>query len=481
MDKLLPYIQQEFASYRRDCKELGVRYPGLASKLGFAEDACGDPHVERLIQSCGFFSARIRKLLEEAYPRLTEALLQSIYPHYLYTFPSCSIVEIEDGTEHSTSRKIPRGTTLRTQPIQGVRCEFRTSSDLELSPLTVSSAHYVAAATAPVGHRLDHAYNAALVLHFSSPVPIKGLGMNRLSLFIDGDPSLCVALRDTLFLHTGPAFVRARESGPWLALPEFPVSPKGFEDQDAMIPWPARSHPAYRLLTEYFAFPDKFNFIEVDLAAVLAAAPHIGTEFTLHLPVRGTGRDSGAARTLASFGAKMLRTHCTPVINLFSRGAAPVDLHRRAAEYQVVIDLARPAAYELYTVDAARLVSGSGSSQRISELRPFYGPHHGQGASPSTDSGFWLIHRDDMTAQCDPGREVTIAIVDDEMRPSAPGAQTLSIDVTCSNRDIRHCSRMAGRKVTCKPVASSKPHQSASCANQRCRGGSLRMTARTGA
>lgn len=58
MDKLLPYIQEEIATYRRDCKVLGTRYPTFAGKVGFAEDGCGDPQVEWLLQSCGIFSAQ---------------------------------------------------------------------------------------------------------------------------------------------------------------------------------------------------------------------------------------------------------------------------------------------------------------------------------------------------------------------------------------------------------------------------------------
>jgi type VI secretion system protein ImpG len=437
METLIPYIQDELASYRRDCKELVARFPAFAGKLGITEDGCGDPQVDHLLQSCGLFSARIRKTLDDDFPRFTGAMLQATYPHYLRTHPSCSIVAIEhDAARMHRPRKIARGTELRSRVVQGVRCQFRTSSDVVLSPLAVASACFIPAAAAPAGHRLDHACDAALVIHFTSPVALADLGMKRLSLFIDGDPSLCAAVRDTLFLHTGRAFARASDNTPWQELPAFPIRPAGFEDDEALLPWPARSHPVYRLLTEYFAFPDEFNFIEVDLAAVLAAAPRTGNTFTLHLPVRGLAREGARARTLASLGASNLRTHCTPVTNLFTRGAAPVDLHRRATEYPVVIDLARPAACELYSIDAARLVTGTGANQRIAELRPFYGPQHGQGTAGSRHGGYWTIHRDDMTAQCDPGHEVRITIVDDDMQPAVPEAQTLSLDVTCSNRDL---------------------------------------------
>ncbi|WP_165497609.1 type VI secretion system baseplate subunit TssF [Pseudoduganella albidiflava] len=433
MDQLIPYLQEELATFRRDINVLAVRYPRLAGALGITEDACGDPEVERLFQGCALFSARIARKLDAGHPKLIVAVLQSIYPHYLCPFPSCSVIQVEHKEAQMRGpRTIARGTELKSRVVQGVRCQFRTACDIVLSPLAVSCARFVSSTTAPTGQRIDSAYDAALSISFSSTVPIKQLGMERLSLFIDGDPSLCATLRDTLFLRTGPAFVQAPDERLWHKLTKLPVRPAGFEDDEGLLPWPARSHPAYRLLTEYFSFPDKFNFIEVDLAAILAAAPHIESGFTLHLPVRGSARDTSAARTLASFTAGHLRTHCAPVINLFNRGAAPIDLHRRVSEYPLTIDLARPAASELYSVDTVRLVTGNGTSQRIAELQPFYGDHHGQGQA----SGYWLVRRNDITADCEPGREIRMTIVDDEMQPKVPEAQTLSVDVTCSNRDV---------------------------------------------
>jgi type VI secretion system protein ImpG len=432
MDDLIPYIQEELATFRRDCSVLHDKYPRLAGALGISEDACADPGVERLVQSCAVLSARISRQLDAGHPKLIVALLQSIYPHYLYPFPSCSIVWIDhDTAQMRKPRTISRGTELKSRVVQGMRCQFRTASDIVLSPLAVTSACYIAAATAPPGQRLDNACDAALSISFASTVQVRHLDMKRLSLFIDGDPSLCAALRDMLFLRTGPAFVQATGGRLWHKLQDFPIRPAGFDDDEALLPWPARSHPAYRLLTEYFSFPEKFNFIDIDLAAILAAVPEMQDGFTLHLAVRGMGRDTAQARTLATLDAGHLRTHCAPVVNLFTRGAAPVDLHRRVAEYPLVIDLARPAACELYSVDAARLVSGNGANQCIAELRPFYGAHHGQGRP----GGYWLVRRDEIAAQCTPGHEVRISIVDDEMRPRVPEAQTLSVDVTCSNRD----------------------------------------------
>ena len=39
-------------------------------------------------------------------------------------------------------------------------------------------------------------------------------------------------------------------------------NPVGFAPEEALLPWPARSFVGFRLLTEYFAFPEKFLFVD---------------------------------------------------------------------------------------------------------------------------------------------------------------------------------------------------------------------------
>ena len=37
----------------------------------------------------------------------------------------------------------------------------------------------------------------------------------------------------------------------------------GFELADGLLPYPSQSFPGYRLLTEFFAFPSKFLFLDL--------------------------------------------------------------------------------------------------------------------------------------------------------------------------------------------------------------------------
>src|SRR5690606_6552185 len=125
----------------------------------------------------------------------------------------------------------------------------------------------------------------------------------------------------------------------------------------ALIDYDERSHPAYRLLTEYFAFPDKFNFIDLPLPR--AALAPLATEgqhsavrsITLHFVLTGLRSDSDQARLLETISARHFALGCTPVVNLFQQNADPIRVTHAATQYPVVVDARRAFGYEVYSID----------------------------------------------------------------------------------------------------------------------------------
>ena len=61
LDELLPYYENELTYLRRLSKEFASKYPKIASRLQMEGEVCEDPHVERLIESFSFLTARIHK------------------------------------------------------------------------------------------------------------------------------------------------------------------------------------------------------------------------------------------------------------------------------------------------------------------------------------------------------------------------------------------------------------------------------------
>lgn len=437
MDDLLPHYERELVLLRRYSREFAERYPKIAGKLQLSGDVCADPHVERLIESVALLAARVSKRLDDDYPQFTETLLEMLLPHYLRPFPSCALIQVggaaADGKARTGVQRIARGAILNSAPVDGVQCQFTTACDVVLAPLALSAARFDALARPPAGVRLPPTAGASLGIAVSATgqAALRELALTTLRVFIDGEPSFCAALRDTLFMRTVCAHVEGAD-GEWKALPCVPLAPAGFDDGDALIPLSARSHPAYRVLCEYFAFPDKFNFFDIDLAAILERLPAACTGFTLHLGVAGLRPDAAAARMLASLSPANLLLACAPAVNLFRRPGVPVAVTHFSADYAVLAHAKRADAFEVYSIDSVRMVRQREQGDTLVEFRPFYSQRHGE----ERNGHYWVQRRDEALASVSPGHERSISLIDAAFDPMAVEARTLSIELSCTNRDL---------------------------------------------
>ncbi|WP_322042070.1 type VI secretion system baseplate subunit TssF [Paraburkholderia sp. J67] len=438
MEELLPYYERELSFLRRYSREFAERYPKIAARLAMTGEHCEDPHVERMIESFALLGARINKRLDDDYPEFTEALLEVLYPHYLRPFPSCSIAQLGTSAAlaHLTApAAIARGTELKSRPLRGVQCRFRTAYDVTLAPIRVADARYMPVAMAPSSIVLPGDATGVISITFESTSPqldLAALKLPQLRTYLHGEQSFIAALGDCLFVNAIGAWVEPERSGRWQALRELPFAQAGFGENEALIDFPARSHPAYRLLTEYFAFPAKFDFVDFDLAAMSAAAGRCH-RLTLHIVLKEVRGDSHEARLLDTLAAHHLRLFCTPVVNLFKQHGEPIRLNHQAVAYPVVAEARRAFAYEVYSIDSVHLVQQRANEESVVEFRPFYSLRHGEAARAGH---YWFARRDEWVAQNSPGYETEISIVDINFDPAAEQTDTLSLELTCTNRDL---------------------------------------------
>jgi type VI secretion system protein ImpG len=440
LEQLLPHYERELGYLRRNLREFAERYPKIAGRLLISGEVCEDPHIERMIESFALLNARIAKRLDDDYPEFTEALFEVLYPHYLRPFPSCSIARMDfagTATQQTSASVIARGTQLTTRPVRGAACTFRTVYPVTVAPLALADASFAAIIKAPEAVRPPGGATSSVSLTIASTaqeVSIAQLDLSSLRVFIDGEPSFCAALRDALFMRTVAAYAEADGDGRWIALAGIPVSAAGFDDDEALIDFPARSHAAYRLLTEYFCFPEKFNFFDIDLASVTAAVAPGAKSITLHLALCGMRSDSNTARMLETLSTNNVLLGCTPVVNLFRQRGEPIRLTHTTASYPVLADARRAFAFEVQSIDSVRLVRQTPQGESVVQFRPFYSLKHAQ--TPEQNGHYWAMRRDDTLAERSPGFETQISIVDIDFDPAEVETDTLNLELTCSNRDL---------------------------------------------
>lgn len=441
MDDLLKTYELEAVQLKLLSSEFARRYPKVAGKLNMAADVCEDPHIERLIQSVALIAARVSKRLDDDFPQFTERLLDVMFPHYTKPFPSCAIARIERPAPQQNST-IARGTQLESAPVGSIVCKFKTAYDVEHSPLTIAAATFYPLMRAPAGVVLPLQASSSISIVVESAPGFAACGGGKLRVFVDGEPSFCYALLDTLFLRAVCAHVEV--DGHWHRLASIPLMPVGLAESDALIPSDGRANPAYRVLIEYFAAPEKFNFFDLDLTALAADAPVDCTRLTLHLGIARLHTDANVARMLRTLSAANLVLGCTPVINLFTQPGVPVSVTHQSADYPVLGHTQRAEAYEVYSLDAVRMVRPRDSGKELTEFRPFYSLRHGEDAA--SRACYWVMRHDDTIAAVSPGFEKRLTLIDSELTSLEDGKSSLSLMLSCTNRNLPSTLRFGQRE-----------------------------------
>ena len=344
--------------------------------------------------------------------------------------------EAPGGGQLAQLAHVARGTVLRSQPVQGVACKFTSAYDVTLAPLAISRLHFSPIIDAPPGLRLPAGASALLSIQFTSSSDqyhLDQTGFASLRLFADGEPSVRAALLDALFLHGAGAYVALDEHGPWQAVEGTPLAPAGYAEDDALIPISARSHPALRLLTEYFAFPEKFHFIDIAWSRLAALLPKQCRQFTLHLPIKGVRSDSHEARLLSGVSRDNLLPGCTPVVNLFAKSGVPIRLTHTEPDYALLADATHAFAYDIHSIEAVTVVRKDEAGERLSTFLPLYASLQG---SQAEHGQYWLARRDEAVAAISPGHEMRLSLIDPQFSPDSAACATVSTQLLCSNRDL---------------------------------------------
>lgn len=443
-DTLFPYYERELGFIRHLARDFAKQYPASAGRLLLEPNRSGDPHIERLIESFALLTGRIHRKLDDEFPELTNALLGVLYPHYLNPVPSMAMVQFDlDPTRGQLPKgfRIEKGSPVQSSPVSGLPCRFRTGYPVHLWPLQISNA-VLQRPPLPKGYRPPPKTQSALRLEFKtlSQMNIHQLGLDALRIFLSADRSVVAELYEMIFNHTMRVEFRLLDgdnAGHVISLePHQALRQVGFERDENLLPYPSRSFPGYRLLTEFFSFPEKFHFVELaGWDKVRAAGAKQNVEVVLYFNRRIENLEQWLE-------ADMFRLGATPIVNLFDQVAEPIPLAHTQYEYRVVPNVTHQMGMEVWSVD--NVLSTDPTTGQTTEYQPFYSLRHGD----SQVDNFWYTSRRPSMRPNDSGSEVWLSLVDLKFTPKLPASQTLLLRCTCTNRDFPVSLQQAGDRLS---------------------------------
>ncbi len=444
--RLLEYYNRELAYLREQGAEFAEQFPKVAGRLGMRGLEVADPYVERLLEGFAFLSARIQLKMDAEFPRFSQRLLEVVYPGYLAPTPSMAIACFEPSRSEGGTADgfvIPRQSRLRARlpANEQTACEFRTAHELSLWPIQLKEARLTAAPPdLPLtGYQWSGPVRGALRLRFETThqVPVSALALERLMLFLAGTADTASALQELLhtqcvgvLLHAGGLPIRDVT-----ALPASALQAEGFAPEQALLPVEQRAFDGYRLLHEYFAFPERFRFFSVgQLNRGLRKIQ--GQQFEIVILL---GATRPALESIVD--ASCFALNCVPIVNLFDRTSDRIPVTASRYEYHAVIDRAKPLDYEIHSVRQVRGHRVDSDDELI--FHPFYSSaatdRRGQGA-------YFSIRREprllsEVSKRHGPrtgyiGSEVFVSLVDALEAPYPERLRQITVETLCTNRDL---------------------------------------------
>jgi len=445
--RFLDLYNRELAHLRVMGAEFAKHFPKIAGRLGGLDEfqACQDPFVERLLEGFAFLAARVQLKLDAEFPRFTQSLIETICPHYLAPTPSMCIVQFKPELDEkglADGFSIPRGCSLYSMlgTSDQTRCEYRTAHDVTLWPIKLNQADYYTRELASLeipalpnvkaGIRLRIQTTAGL--HFSE------LKLDSLNLHLMGAGEVPMQLYEHLLANAAAVVVQpAAKPVKWHKIVDAScIQRVGFDNRQKLLPYDARSFQGYRLLHEYFSFPERFMFIE--LTGLGDAIRHCDEN---QVDVIILFRES-KVELEGTIGADNFGLFCSPAVNLFEKRLDRIPVSDRFSEFHVVPDRTRAQDFEVYKL--TKVMGYGARSDLLQEFLPFY---LAKDVGDGNASGYYVVNRVPIPQVRDAGSksrrsrsyagsEAYISLVDSRAAPYSTDVKQLGIEALCTNRDL---------------------------------------------
>lgn len=338
-DLTLRYYDAEMRYLREAAKEFAQTHPDRAAMLDLDKAGTPDPYVERLFEGFAFSMGRLREKIDDDLPELTEGLVSMLWPHYLRTIPSLSVVAFTPALQAVKMAEVmPAGLEVYSRPVgpKNTVCRYRTTRDVMLNPLNISG----------VTMTTEHDGRSLLRMRFacSTQADWSHADLSHLSLYLEADAPVSSQLHLMLTRRQAALYMRLPGQIDRIRLDGY-FSPGGFAEEDGLWPKGDTAFSGYQLLLEYFSFREKFMFVELrglELAGLSQKTTWFETDIVL---------DGGWPSDMP-FETDNFRLHCAPVINLFSLEADPLTPDPLQNEYLLRPMRVQDGHTEIYSVDS---------------------------------------------------------------------------------------------------------------------------------
>src|SRR5690554_3453737 len=160
-----------------------------------------------------------------------------------------TVMQYTTRTPSGETIDIPAGTSFSSVDVDEQRTVFNAVFPVRVEPLSLRAAYWDA------GQRVSEARSLVLDFDFNGIDAAQWQGRS-LRMWLGGGFNVTSRLYRLLMCNVRAIHVGAPGQAMVRLAPKS-LAPVGFASEFPLLPWPAGAHPAWRVLHEYFALPEK--------------------------------------------------------------------------------------------------------------------------------------------------------------------------------------------------------------------------------
>jgi len=145
-DAFVDYFSKEMALLKEQGSAFSKLHPKVAQNIGFDGRQNQDPHIERLLESFAFLSAKIQRNIDNSFGDFATLTLLALYPYILHPIPSMAIIKIDADAKKSVIQRgkhLPARSSVSAQS-QNIECKFQTVYPLDILPIEITGSSFIA-------------------------------------------------------------------------------------------------------------------------------------------------------------------------------------------------------------------------------------------------------------------------------------------------------------------------------------------------
>lgn len=415
------------------------QYPKIAKRLELDLQGSSDPHVERLLESFAFLTGKIQRDLDDQFPRVAQNLLNVLYPHMMQSMPSTTTLCFKpdpDQAPPNVGIVIPRYYPMFAEVgEENEACWYRITQTIERYPLEVEKVRVCGPSDLGLtGKRAVSEQCLHIKFEDISSIHIYNHMPKKICMHLSGDPRTKHLILQALLSQENIQILcgdLSKGEENMEVLPRGSLVHRGFEQDESLLLLPETYGAGHRLLDEFFHYPDKYMYLDVENIPYNLCEEQLDLVFSL--PRDFELKNGPLDKDTIMYG-------CAPAVNLFPVLTEPVSLKHTQVEYRLVGDYRRENSVEIHSIH--RVLGASDDQDEPFEMEPYFSLRH---QSYNKNGSFWHARLVPMEMNNVQGTDVLISFVDAAFNPITSPVETVYGEVICTNRAATH---MIGANTT---------------------------------